>query len=237
MHQIGANKNISALQSSPHFGEGRARGHKASSDETIDDIGPFKIIQKKKGCRWTEDSIHLAEFALPISKNDTVLDIGAGSGIIPLILAYKSPVENIIGVEIQDDLAELAMRNVKINNLSKRIKILKNDYRTLKDVFKRKRFSVILSNPPYIPIKSGRVSPDTERAIARQEILGTLKELVHISKYLLKSNGRILYIYPITRLKEVVSALNNEGLKVVRIKFAGSGKRVKLFLIEARKSK
>lgn len=209
--------------------------HDVGNIETIDYIGTFEIIQKKKGYRFSEDSIILAEFSLPLSEDDTVLDIGTGSGIIPLILAYKSPVKNIVGVEIQDSLAELAIRNIKINNLSKRIKILKKDYRTLKDVFKRKRFSVILSNPPYIPKDSGRVCPDKERAVARQEIFGTLKELVHISRYLLKPNGRILYIYPIIRLREVVSALNNEGLKVTRLKFVGSEKKVKLFLVEARK--
>lgn len=201
--------------------------------ETIDEIGPFKIIQKKKGYRFTEDPIRLVEFTLPLSKDDTVLDIGTGSGVIPLILAYKSPAKNIVGVEIQKGLAELALRNIKINNLSKRIKILNCDYRALKDVFKRKRFSVILSNPPYIPINSGRVCPDKQRAIARQEIFGTLKELVHISRYLLKPNGKILYIYPITRLKAVVSVINNERLEVMRIKFVSSGGKVKLFLIEA----
>ncbi len=209
--------------------------HRVGNIETIDEIGTFKIIQKKKGYRFTEDSISLAEFSLPLSKDDVVLDIGTGSGIIPLILAYKSPVKNIVGLEIQKGLAELASRNIKINNLSKRIKILKNDYRTLKDVFKRKRFSLILSNPPYIPKNSGRVCPDKERAIARQEIFGTLKELAHISKYLLKPNGRILYIYPITRLREVVSALNNEELEITRIKFVNSGGKVKVFLVEAKK--
>ncbi|MBI5892483.1 MAG: methyltransferase [Deltaproteobacteria bacterium] len=206
-----------------------------NTDETVDSVGTFKIIQKKKGYRWTEDSIHLAEFSLPLSKNDTVLDIGTGSGIIPLILAYKSPVKNIVGIEIQETLADLALRNVKINNLSKRIKILKKDYRALKDVFKQKRFSVILSNPPYIPIKSGRVCPDKERAIARQEIFGALKELAHISKWLLKSGGRFLCIYPISRLKEIISAFDKEGLEITRIKFVNSGEKVKLFLVEARK--
>ncbi|MBI5682517.1 MAG: methyltransferase domain-containing protein [Deltaproteobacteria bacterium] len=205
------------------------------SGETIDNIGPFKIIQKKNGYRFSEDPILLAEFATPLSINDTVLDIGTGSGIIPLLLAYKTSVKKIVGVEIQDNLAKLAIRNISLNGLAKRVKILRCDFRELKRVFKGGSFSVVLSNPPYARAGSGRICPDPEKSIARHEMFGTLQELVQISRYLLKPKGMVFYIYPTARLQEVVSALTTEGLEVTRLKFAGTGKAVKCFLIEAGK--
>lgn len=204
-------------------------------DETIDSIGPFRITQGKNGYRFSEDTILLAEFAAPLSANDTVLDIGTGSAIIPLILTYKTCVKNIVGIELQSGLAKLAIKNVRFNNLSEKIKILKSDFRELKKVFKDGSFSVVISNPPYTKTGSGRFCSDSERTVARHEIYGTLQELVHISKYLLQHDGRIFYIYPTARLKDVVSALTVEGLEIARIKFTDKGRCLKCFLVEARK--
>src|SRR3990167_10099392 len=105
-------------------------------DETLDELGPYKIIQKKRGYRFSEDSIRLAEFVLRLKSTDSVIDLGTGSGVIPLILAQKSPVQNIVGIEIQEGLAEIAKRNVELNTLSSRIKIIKGDFRILGTDFK-----------------------------------------------------------------------------------------------------
>ncbi|OGP32392.1 MAG: hypothetical protein A2073_00200 [Deltaproteobacteria bacterium GWC2_42_11] len=204
-----------------------------TTERIIDNIGHFRIIQSKKGCRFSEAPFLLADFSLPITEDDTVLDIGTGSGIIPLIIAYRTPARNIVGVEIQEGIARLAIENVRVNSLSERVRILHHDYRALKDIFGKGEFSVILSNPPHIPVNYGRIAPYIERAVSRQEIFGTLRELVHVSGCLLKPKGRIFYIYPVSRLDEVVSAIKDEGLKVRRCKLASLGKRSKLFLIEA----
>src|SRR3990167_11293285 len=107
-----------------------------NTDETIDDLDSYKIIQKKNGYRFSDDSVQLANFILPLKPMDSVIDLGTGSGVIPLILTQKSPVQNIVGIEIQEGLAEIAKRNVELNTLSSRIKIIKGDFRILGTDFK-----------------------------------------------------------------------------------------------------
>ncbi|MEK7841400.1 MAG: methyltransferase, partial [Deltaproteobacteria bacterium] len=98
-----------------------------NTDETLDELGEFRIIQKKNGYRFSDDSVQLANFVLPLKPDNSVIDLGAGSGVISLILAQKSQIKNIVGMEIQEGLADIAKRNVVFNNLSSRIKIVKGD--------------------------------------------------------------------------------------------------------------
>ena len=206
-------------------------------EETLDDLGSFKIIQKKNGYRFSDDSVQLANFVLPLKSDDSVIDLGAGSGVIPLILAQKSQIKNIVGVEIQEGLADIAKRNVVLNNLSSRIKIVKGDFRDIiySRLFKKDSFSVVISNPPYTKHKSGRISPSSEKRVAKMEITCSLSDLIKISKYLAAENGRLCYIYPLTRLQEMLSVLQDNELKVNRLEFVypKSNGRVKRFLIEA----
>lgn len=217
-------------------------------DETVDELGLYKIIQKKKGYRFSEDSIQLAEFVLPLKSTDSVIDLGTGSGVIPLILAQKSPVQNIVGIEIQEGLAEIAKRNVKLNNLSPRIKIIKGDFRILGTDFVRSsifsqsvptkletgQFSVVISNPPYTKPVAGRISPQSERAMARMEFTCSLDNLIKVSKYLLAENGRACYSFPILRLNEMLSVVEDNQLKLSKLEFIRPrlGCNVKRFLIE-----
>lgn len=210
-------------------------------DETVDELGLYKIIQKKKGYRFSEDSIQLAEFVLPLKSTDSVIDLGTGSGVIPLILAQKSPVQNIVGIETQEGLAEIAKRNVKLNNLSPRIKIIKGDFRILGTDFKSVptkletgQFSVVISNPPYTKPVAGRISPQSERAMARMEFTCSLDNLIKVSKYLLAENGRACYSFPILRLNEMLSVVEDNRLKLSKLEFIRPrlGCNVKRFLIE-----
>ena len=211
-------------------------------DETLDELGPYKIIQKKRGYRFSEDSIRLAEFVLPLKSTDSVIDLGTGSGVIPLILAQKSPVQNIVGIEIQEGLAEIAKRNVELNTLSSRIKIIKGDFRILGTDFKSVptkletgQFSVVISNPPYTKPVSGRISPQSERAMARMEFTCSLDKLIKVSKYLLAENGRACYSFPVLRLNEMLSVVEDNRLKLSKLEFIRPrvGCNVKRFLIEA----
>lgn len=210
------------------------RGNAASPvinpDETLDDLGSFKIIQKKNGYRFTADSVLLADFVLPLKPSDSVVDLGTGSGVIPLMLAQNTRIQNIIGMEIQEGLAAMARRNVELNGLSSRVKIIKGDFRT-----ETGAFSVVVSNPPYTKIVSGRVSPLSEKASAKMEISCCLEELVEASRRLAAGNGRIAYIYPLSRLKEMFSVLERNNLRIARLKIVEPkrGCKVKRFLIEA----
>lgn len=198
-------------------------------DETLDDLDSFKIIQKKNGYRFTADSVFLADFVLPLKPSDSVVDLGTGSGVIPLLLAQKTEVKNIVGIEIQEGLAEIARRNVKSNRLCSRIRILKGDFRK-----ETGAFSLVLSNPPYTKTSSGRISPFSEKAKAKMEISCTLEELVKASRRLAAGKGRIVYIYPVSRLKEMLPVIEDNKLEVSRLEFVEPepGCKVKRFLIE-----
>ena len=201
--------------------------------KTFERIGPYEFRQA--GQRLTEDSFLLADFALPFKKDDTVLDLGVGSGVMPLVFCLKSEARNIVGVEINEDVAKAARENISVNGLSCRVEIMNRDWRTLKEVFPEGSFSVIVSNPPYVKKGSGRISPSPERDIARHEASGTLRELVRISKYLLSKKGRLFYVYPVKRLQELFSEFGRFGIKPARISFVHpeEGKDADVFLVEA----
>ncbi len=185
----------------------------------------------------TQDSVLLAEFLLPLKDDDTVIDLGTGTGIIPLLIAWRSGVSRIVGVEIEDESAEVARRNVHENGLPGRITILKEDWRKLDDIYPPGSFSVVACNPPYIKKGEGRVSPYRERALARYELMGTLEDLIGISAYLVRDDGRICYIYPTSRFTELLEGFGKVGLRPAKIRFIHTrkGKGAKLFLVEARK--
>jgi tRNA1Val (adenine37-N6)-methyltransferase len=208
-----------------------------NTDETLDELGEFRIIQKKNGYRFSDDSVQLANFVLPLKPENSVIDLGAGSGVISLILAQRSQIKNIVGVEIQEGLADIAERNVVLNNLSSQIKIVKGDFRDIihRRLFKKDSFSVVISNPPYTKEKSGRISPSGEKRVAKMEITCTLSDLIKISKYLAAKNGRLCYTYPVARLQEMLFALRDNDLKVNRLQFIypKPNDRAKRFLIEA----
>jgi tRNA1Val (adenine37-N6)-methyltransferase len=164
-----------------------------------------------------------------------IIDIGTGSCVIPMLLLQKFRVRKIVGVEVQYSLIEIARKNIALNNISDKVFLLKMDYRNLKAVFKKGVFDLVISNPPYVKRGCGRVSNKKERAIARMELIGSLEDLVAISSYLINKNGRICYIYPVARLKEILSVLEMNGLNPGRLRFIYSkrAKSSELFMVEA----
>ncbi len=204
-------------------------------EETFEKLGPYDFIQKKKGTRLTLDTILLAEFLLPLNESDSVIDLGSGTGAIPLILAWKTGVSRIEGVEVDDVAASIAQRNIGANNLSSRISITKKDFRDLPGLYPEGAFSIVVSNPPYVKAGSGRMSPARERAVARGEVMGELKDLIEVSSYLAGKDGLIFYVFPVLRLLELIGELKKRGLKARRLKFVHTNpdKPARLFLIEA----
>ncbi|NOS35986.1 MAG: methyltransferase, partial [Deltaproteobacteria bacterium] len=154
-------------------------------NETIENLGRFRLIQSRRGYRYSVDSLLLSRFVLPIRKGERVIDIGTGSGVIPLLLLQDEVGQRITGVEVQKRLFNLAERNLALNNLTGRMELIHADYRELRRLRKRGSFDLIVSNPPYVKKGCGRVSAIEDRAIARMEHLGSLSELVEISSYLL----------------------------------------------------
>lgn len=206
-----------------------------TEQETIEGLGPYFFIQKKAGHRLTSDTVALAEFAAQsLSEKDTLIDLGAATGALALLFSWKTEMKRIAGVEVDIDAAETAARNVEANGLSSRVEIIKADYRDLSGMYPEGAFTAVVSNPPYTKAGTGRVSPKTQRAIARSEVLGGLPDLMKASKHLAGGTGKIFYVFPVSRLAEMLAEAQKCGLKVRRLRFvnAGKGKEPEIFLIE-----
>lgn len=173
-------------------------------EETLDTMfqGKLKIIQKRDGYRFSIDAVILARLA-PVAPGDRVIDLGTGCGIIPLILAATTQAEEIIGVEIQEELAELALRNVRLNGLSEVISIQKEDLKNLPSLYPPGFFDLIITNPPFRKLKTGRLNPQEQKTIARHEIAISLREMLNVAFTLLQAQGKLFLIYPAFRLVDL----------------------------------
>jgi tRNA1Val (adenine37-N6)-methyltransferase len=207
-----------------------------SPDETLDTFfdGRLQILQKKKGYRFSIDAVLLGQFSR-IRKNENVIDLGTGCGILPLLLSQNAKAHSFVGVEIQKELAELANKNVRLNHLEDRVWILQKDFRELKEAFPPGSFDVVLSNPPYRKYRTGRVNPAMDKAIARHEITGTLEDLISIASYLLPPKGRCYLIFPALRTVDLLVVLRSQKLEPKRLQFVHPhvGEEAKFILSES----
>ena len=200
--------------------------------EDLEDKG-LKIIQASNSYRFSVDSILLLNF-IRVKNYEKIIDLGTGSGIIPLLLFGKRKGLSIYGVEIQKDLADMARRSVGLNNLQDHITIIQEDFRNLKNIFKNQEFDVVVSNPPYISMGQGKINPSSSKAIARHEIKGDLEDIIYVSNYLLKNKGRIYLIYRSAKLIKLVIALKKYGIepKVIKFIHPRQGENANLVLLE-----
>jgi len=205
-------------------------------DETLDTFfnGEVQIIQKKKGYRFSVDAILLSQF-IKIHKDERVIDLGTGCGILPLLLSHTTKARSFIGVEIQKGLADCAKKNVTLNHLENRLSIIKQDFRELRNTFPPGSFDVVLSNPPYRKYQTGRINPSMEKAIARHEMKGTLTDLISVASYLLPPKGRCYLIFPVLRTVDLFVAMRDEKLEPKRLRFVHPfiGKEAKFILTES----
>jgi tRNA1Val (adenine37-N6)-methyltransferase len=204
---------------------------------TFDEIlnGRLQVFQKKRGYRFSLDAILLAHF-ISLKAKSRAIDIGTGSGIIPLILVNHFPHVDWTGLEIQKEMAALARRNVELNGREKQIKIVEGDAREIKKIFPGNSFDVVIFNPPYRRLKSGRINPNQEKAIARHEISGSLNYFLFAAKYLLKPAGRVFTIYPAKRLTELVYLFRANSIepKKMKIVFSDVESAAEFVLVEGR---
>jgi tRNA1Val (adenine37-N6)-methyltransferase len=211
----------------------------SAEDETLDTFfnGNLKILQKKKGYRFSIDAILLSQF-IKIRKNEKAIDLGTGCGILPLLLSHTTKAHSLLAVEIQKGLAELAKKNILLNDLGERMSILHKDFRELKNTFPPGSFDVVFSNPPYRKYRTGRVNPAIEKAIARHEINGTLEDLISIASYLLPSKGRCYLIYPASRFVDLIFTLRSKRLEPKRLQlvYPRFNEEAKFILIESIKA-
>ena len=212
--------------------------HITKDDETLDDIlnGSVKLIQKKDGYRFSLDAILLTNFIGDL-KGGSIIDLGTGCGIIPIILAYRTKVDKIVGVEVQKELADMAHRSVALNDLCGRITILHEDLNHLMEVFQAESFDMAVSNPPYGKVHCGRINPHSQKAIARHEIMCSLQDVLEVSRYLVKPRGKVYMVFPVRRLGDIISQHREIGLepKKLQIVYPNTHSEGKLVFIEASK--
>ncbi|OLS02305.1 tRNA1(Val) (adenine(37)-N6)-methyltransferase [Tissierella creatinophila] len=195
----------------------------------------FKIIQDKSSFSYGTDAIFLSNFSKP---KGIVVDLGTGSGIIPLRIANNSRVEKIYGIEIQEEVSKRAKRSIELNNLEKRIEILNMDLKDLPKRFSKCEIDTVVSNPPYLKTGGAIVNEKENFAISRHEIQCNLEDIIRISDYLLKPLGKLFLVHRPDRLTDIFYLLRTHKLepKWIRFVYPKLGKAPNLVLIEAVKS-
>ena len=203
--------------------------------ERLDDleISGLHIIQSPDKFCFGMDAVLLSGFAYA-KKDHRVIDLGTGTGILPLLLWAKTEGEHFTGLEIQEESADMARRSVAGNNISN-IEIVDGDIKSVDKLFKRQSFDVVTSNPPYMINEHGITNPDAPKQIARHEILCTLEDVVKAAAYLLKSNGKFFMVHRPFRLPEVFENLRKYRLepKRMRLVYPQIDKEPNMVLVEA----
>ena len=203
-------------------------------DEAIDLFmsGRLSVIQSVTGYRFSMDAVRLALF-VKTKAEETLIDLGTGCGIIPMIILKTTKIHEVWGLEIQQKLASQAARNAIINNLQDKMKIVTGDIRHLP--FRRECADIVTCNPPYRKKQDGRLNPDHRKAIARHEILVSISDIIGAAKYLLKKGGKLILVYPAEKLADIFGNLRQKRLepKRIRINYSSIHNNAKLILVEA----
>ncbi len=193
------------------------------SDETLDTLfqGEIKLYQDCNGYRFSLDALLLADF-LTCHNGEQIADLGAGNGVIALILAHRHPSLSITGVEIQLGMVGRAWRNVQMNGLQERVTISQADVRTIQKNFTPESFAAVVCNPPYRRMTSGRVSPNAEKKIARHEMTAGLADFLRAGSYLVPIKGRMALVYPTLRVVDLLQSMRSANLEPKRLRMVHS---------------
>ena len=186
--------------------------------ERIDDLGinGYQIIQKEQGFCFGMDAVLLSDFA-QVKNGGRVLDLGTGTGILPILMEAKTKAVHLTGLEIQPEMAEMAARSVKYNNLEDRVSIRQGDIKEAVSIFGAASFHVVTCNPPYMIGQHGLTNPHMPKAIARHEILCTLEDVVSQASKLLGDRGRFYMVHRPFRLTEIMQVLTKYKLEPKRM--------------------
>lgn len=198
----------------------------------------LKIFQNTDWFSFSLDSVLLPNFVTINKDVKNILDLGCGNAPIPLILSTKTDA-HIVGVEIQNDSYDMALKSVKYNNLENQIELLNIDMKNLKSIYQGDSFDVITCNPPYFKyLKTSNLNLDEHKVIARHEKMITLEEVLSISKYLLKNNGVLAIVHRTERLVEIFNLFQKYGLEVkkVRLIYPKKNSESNMVLVEGRKN-
>jgi len=204
--------------------------------ERIDDLqrNNYRIIQNPEKFCFGMDAVLLSGYAL-VKKGEVVLDMGTGTGILPILLEAKTEGEHFTGIEIQAESADMAARSVALNELQDKIDIVCGDIKNAIEIFGRSSYDVIVSNPPYMISSHGLKNPDSPKAIARHEISCTLDDVITNGAGILKPGGRFYMVHRPFRLVEIFRCFTDHGLepKRMRLVYPYADREPSMVLIEA----
>ncbi|MSM40090.1 MAG: methyltransferase [Geobacter sp.] len=204
-------------------------------EETIDELRRYglRLIQPRDGYRFSLDPLLLCAFAAKCA-GETAIDLGAGCGVMPLVLARRYGIGRAVGVESQQPMAALAARNVVLNSLEGRVDIVADDILQLRRRFPVSSFDLVVSNPPYRRPGTGRVSPRPGRDLARHESTAGLADFLSAAKYLVRPGGSICFIYHPSRLGEFMAASRELKLAPARLRMVHGtlAAEARMFLVE-----
>lgn len=209
---------------------------KIKPDERIDDLNRcgYKIIQNTKKFCFGMDAVLLSSFA-KANEGNKVIDLGTGTGIIPILMEAKTKASSFIGLEIQEESVDMATRSVVMNNQQDKITIKQGDIKTASKDLGAAMFDVVTTNPPYMNNAHALVNPDEAKAIARHEIKCALEDVVREGSKLLKVGGKMYMVHRPFRLIEIITMMKKYKLEPKRIRFVHPyiDKEANMVLIEA----
>lgn len=203
-------------------------------DERLDDLqNGYKIIQHPDKFCFGMDAVLLSSFA-KVNENETVVDFGTGTGILPVLLAAKTKGKHFTGLEIQPESVEMAKRSILYNNLGSKIDIIEGDICKASEIFGKSKIDVVTSNPPYMTNHHGLKNPNDAKAIARHELKCTLEDIVRETAAVLKPGGRCYYVHRPFRIVEIFEQMRKYKLepKRMRLVYPYVDKEPNMVLIE-----
>ena len=207
--------------------------------ERVDDLhrNGYMLIQDPKRFCFGVDAVLLSGFATA-KKGDKVLDLGTGTGVIPILMSAKTNAEHFSALEIQPESAEMAKRSVMLNDLQDKIDIIEGDIKKAAEIFKPSSFDVITTNPPYINFEGGLKNSYDPKTIARHEVLCSLDDVASAAQRLLKFGGKFFMVHRPHRLTDIMCVLREHKLEPKRIRFVQpyADREPNMVLVEAVRS-
>ena len=208
-------------------------------NERIDDLQykDLKIIQETDGFCFGIDSILLSDFAKNIKKNSKVADLGTGTGIIGLLLCKKTNLAEMTGIEIQEDVANMAERSIKLNNLEEKFRIINSNINEIfsKKLLEKNVFDVVVMNPPYKEVGTGEINENEKKLISRHEIKANLSDFIKTASGLLKDKGELYIVHKPERMPDIIQKLRGNKIepKELRVVYSNKNSEASLILIKA----
>ena len=209
-------------------------------NERIDDLEfkNLKIIQNKNGFCFGIDSVLLSDFSKNIKKDSKVLDLGTGTGIISILLCGKTNLREIIGVEVQKEVYDMACRSAKLNDIEDKFKLINENVLNLENIFENGYFDVIVTNPPYKKQNTGITNENNRKLISRHEILANLEDFIRVSNKMLKDKGEFYMVHRPERMVDIFALMRKYKIepKEVRLVFSNEKNPPKMVLIKGIKN-